>query len=92
MEPHADWNMLMQSGALDIQGYYDVFFGTATFFPGDKITFGFENKSTNGPKPFVGLYILFSKEWGFEGHDLRDFRDNQMGIDYHQVWSTPNLE
>jgi hypothetical protein len=43
LEPHADWNQLMLSPALDIQGFFDVFSGGATFYPGDTITFKLEN-------------------------------------------------
>jgi hypothetical protein len=43
LEPHADWNQLMLSAAQDIQGLLNVFSGGATFYPGDTITFTFEN-------------------------------------------------
>jgi hypothetical protein len=43
LEPHADWNQLMLSAAQDIQGYFNVFSGGATFYPGDTITFKLEN-------------------------------------------------
>lgn len=33
----------MLSPALDIQGFFDTFSGGATFYPGDTITFKFEN-------------------------------------------------
>jgi hypothetical protein len=56
LEPHTDWNMLMQSGALDIQGIYETFFGGATFFPGNTITFNFENGSSTGPLEYLGIY------------------------------------
>ncbi|KAH8817199.1 hypothetical protein F5884DRAFT_874120 [Xylogone sp. PMI_703] len=46
IERHADWNQLMLSAALDIQGYFDVFSGGATFYPGDTITFVLENGTT----------------------------------------------
>jgi hypothetical protein len=36
----------MLSAAQDIQGYFDVFSGGATFYPGDTITFTFENGSS----------------------------------------------
>ncbi|KAL3477527.1 hypothetical protein BJX99DRAFT_257343 [Aspergillus californicus] len=57
LEPHAEWNMLMQSGALDIQGYNEVFYGGATFYPGESITFGLENGTTLDPRPWDGLYF-----------------------------------
>jgi len=56
LEPHADWNMLMQSAALDIQGYYEVFSGATTFYPGDTIKLGFENGTDTGPLPFLAVY------------------------------------
>lgn len=43
LEPHADWNQLFLSAAQDIQGLFNVFSGGATFYPGDTITFRFEN-------------------------------------------------
>ncbi|KAL4946227.1 hypothetical protein BDV06DRAFT_208881 [Aspergillus oleicola] len=57
LESHAEWNMLMESGALDVQGYEEVFFGSATFYPGETITFTSENGTSNGPSPWVGLYF-----------------------------------
>ncbi|EKG16094.1 Peptidase S41 [Macrophomina phaseolina MS6] len=39
LEPHADWNQLMSSPAIDIQGIYSVFSQGLTFYPGDKLTF-----------------------------------------------------
>ncbi|KAJ6031610.1 hypothetical protein N7540_002342 [Penicillium herquei] len=49
LEPHADWNMLMRSGALDSQGRWDVFFGGAIAYPGDLITIIFENDTAQTP-------------------------------------------
>jgi hypothetical protein len=46
LEPHSDWNQLMLSAAQDIQGYFNVFSGGATFYPGDAITFVLENGTT----------------------------------------------
>ncbi|KUJ17685.1 uncharacterized protein LY89DRAFT_747417 [Mollisia scopiformis] len=46
LEKNADWNQLMLSAALDIQGYFDVFSGGATFYPGDTITTVLENGTT----------------------------------------------
>ncbi|KAL4902248.1 hypothetical protein BDW74DRAFT_181095 [Aspergillus multicolor] len=57
LEPHAEWNMLMQSGALDAQGYYEVFWGSATFYPGESITFAFENGTSLGPSAWKGIYF-----------------------------------
>jgi hypothetical protein len=48
--------MLMESAALDIQGLFEVFAGSATFYPGDSITFEFENGTVLDPMPFYALY------------------------------------
>ncbi|KAL4737936.1 hypothetical protein BDV11DRAFT_206332 [Aspergillus similis] len=57
LEQHAEWNMLMRSGALDTQGLLEVFFGGATWYPGDTITFTFENGSVLGPEPWQAVYL-----------------------------------
>ncbi|KAF7125987.1 hypothetical protein CNMCM5793_002346 [Aspergillus hiratsukae] len=57
LEPHADWNMLMRSGALDTQGYLEVFYGGAPFYPGDSITFTFVNGTVLGPMPWQAVYL-----------------------------------
>jgi hypothetical protein len=49
--------MLMQSAALDIQGFFEVFGGGTTFYPGDTITFTFENGTTLGPVPWLAYYF-----------------------------------
>lgn len=56
LEPHADWNQLMLSPALDILGYYDVFSGGATFYPGDTIKWTFEN-GTIQEEEYLGIYL-----------------------------------
>ncbi|KAH6676236.1 hypothetical protein B0J14DRAFT_507528 [Halenospora varia] len=43
LEPHTDWNQLMGSPALAIQGIPTIWGGGATFYPGDKLTFLLEN-------------------------------------------------
>ncbi|KAF4911772.1 Peptidase S41 family protein ustP [Colletotrichum fructicola] len=45
LEPHADWNELMDSPVQDIQGIFSIFAGASTFFPGETITFSFEDPS-----------------------------------------------
>ncbi|KAH0441412.1 peptidase s41 family protein [Colletotrichum camelliae] len=45
LEPHADWNELMDSPVQDIQGIFSIFSGASTFFPGETITFSFEDPS-----------------------------------------------
>ncbi|OJI98794.1 hypothetical protein ASPVEDRAFT_147979 [Aspergillus versicolor CBS 583.65] len=57
LEPHADWNMLMRSGALETQGLLEVFFGGATVYPGDTITLTFENGTVVGPEPWQAIYL-----------------------------------
>lgn len=57
LEPHADWNMLMRSGALETQGFLEVFFGGATIYPGDMITLTFENGTVVGPEPWQAIYL-----------------------------------
>ncbi|KAI1747147.1 hypothetical protein F4782DRAFT_552494 [Xylaria castorea] len=39
LEPHADWNKLMASPALDIQVSFSLFASGATFYRGDKVNF-----------------------------------------------------
>ncbi|CZR66660.1 uncharacterized protein PAC_16561 [Phialocephala subalpina] len=55
LEKHADWNQLMLSAALDIQGYFDVFSGGATFYPGATITTVLEN-GTSYSDNFQAVY------------------------------------
>ncbi|KAF2799804.1 hypothetical protein K505DRAFT_413446 [Melanomma pulvis-pyrius CBS 109.77] len=42
LEPHADWNALLESPALDIQGSMSVL-QSATFYPGDELNFTLAN-------------------------------------------------
>jgi hypothetical protein len=55
VEPHADWNQLMLSAALDIQGTFTVFGGDTTFYPGDTITFALENGTVVSDN-FIAIY------------------------------------
>jgi hypothetical protein len=55
VEPHADWNQLMASAALDIQGSFTVFGGDTTFYPGDIITFTLENGTVISDN-FIAIY------------------------------------
>ncbi|KAF7540203.1 hypothetical protein G7054_g1546 [Neopestalotiopsis clavispora] len=43
LEPHTDWNQLMWSPAQDILGYFNVYRGGTTFYPGDTTTIEHEN-------------------------------------------------
>lgn len=45
VESHAEWNALMGHPAQDIQGWPNVWQGAATFYPGDELTFTFQNSS-----------------------------------------------
>ncbi|KAL9118334.1 MAG: hypothetical protein Q9187_005121 [Circinaria calcarea] len=56
VEPHADWNSLMYSPALEIQGYYSVFNGFGSFYPGESVTFVLENGTQVGPENFIAVY------------------------------------
>ncbi|WYZ35391.1 hypothetical protein EsH8_X_000038 [Colletotrichum jinshuiense] len=43
LEPHADWNELMDSPVQDIHGVYSIFAGESTFYPGNTLNFTFED-------------------------------------------------
>jgi len=43
LEPHGDWNILMSSPALDIQGEMNALGGGLTFYPGDELNFTLAN-------------------------------------------------
>ncbi|KAM3070136.1 hypothetical protein ACMFMG_003829 [Clarireedia jacksonii] len=55
LESHADWNQLVLSAAQDIQGFFNVFSGGATFYPGDNITFTLEN-GTSFTERYLAIY------------------------------------
>ncbi|QSZ33423.1 hypothetical protein DSL72_004991 [Monilinia vaccinii-corymbosi] len=55
LEAHADWNQLMLSAAQDIQGFFNVFSGGATFYPGDNITFVLDN-GTSWTENYLAIY------------------------------------
>ncbi|KAF2831214.1 hypothetical protein CC86DRAFT_366632 [Ophiobolus disseminans] len=54
LEPHADWNALMDSPAQAISGDLSVF-QSATFYPGDELEFTFKNGST-GETFWLSIY------------------------------------
>lgn len=56
LEPHADWNQLMSSPALNIQNQFDIFEGYTTFYPGETITFTLEDGTQIGPEPWQAIY------------------------------------
>ncbi|PSK55276.1 hypothetical protein B9Z65_2665 [Elsinoe australis] len=46
IERHADWNQAMVNAARDVQRQSSTFGGTASFYPGNNITFGFDNQTS----------------------------------------------
>lgn len=56
LEPHADWNQLMSSPVLSVQNYYSIFEGYTTFYPGENVTFAFENGTALDPFPWLAIY------------------------------------
>ncbi|KAL8948752.1 MAG: hypothetical protein Q9222_005091 [Ikaeria aurantiellina] len=58
LEIHADWNQLMSSPANDIQGRLSVFEGSTPFWPGNEITFTFENGTKSLSLPWVATYSV----------------------------------
>ncbi|KAF2186875.1 hypothetical protein K469DRAFT_705404 [Zopfia rhizophila CBS 207.26] len=63
VEPHADWNALMTHPAMDIQGGLTAFSGSGTFYPGENLTFTFEN-GTNLETIWLAIY---NEEANFTG-------------------------
>ncbi|KAJ8112158.1 hypothetical protein OPT61_g5418 [Boeremia exigua] len=55
VEPHAEWNDLMSHPTLDIQGGLTTFSGSGTFYPGDNLTFTFEN-GTSLDTVWIAIY------------------------------------
>ncbi|KAL8727200.1 MAG: hypothetical protein Q9181_005802 [Wetmoreana brouardii] len=58
LEPNADWNQLMSNPANDIQGTLSAFEGSSPFWPGNEITFGFENGTEPLALPWVATYNI----------------------------------
>ena len=56
IEPHGDWNQLMSSPASDVQLIYSTFEGSSIFYPGENITFNFENGTTTHSLPWLAFY------------------------------------
>lgn len=56
LEPHADWNSLMLTPALQIQGGLTTFGGAATLYPGDELNITLKNGSDTYNDWFVSLY------------------------------------
>ena len=57
LEPHADWNQLMSSPALDVSGSFSIFEGSTTFYPGESIALTFENGTQLDPVPWLAYYM-----------------------------------
>ncbi|KAH6638299.1 hypothetical protein C7974DRAFT_158490 [Boeremia exigua] len=55
VEPHAEWNDLMSHPTLDILGGLTTFSGAGTFYPGDNLTFTYEN-GTSKDTIWVAIY------------------------------------
>ncbi|KAI9692521.1 MAG: hypothetical protein M1822_006752 [Bathelium mastoideum] len=45
LEPHADWNLLMDNPLQDVLDTFALWDGEATFYPGDTFSYTFENDS-----------------------------------------------
>lgn len=58
LEPHADWNQLMSSAAGDVNDRLSAFEGSSPFYPGENITFAFENGTTYEPFPWLATYTV----------------------------------
>lgn len=56
LEPNADWNDLMASGAAYIQDLYSVFESSILLYPGESITITLENGTQLGPEPWVASF------------------------------------
>ena len=56
LEPHAVWNQLMSSPALDVSGSFSIFEGYTTFYPGESIALTFENGTQLNPVPWRAYY------------------------------------
>lgn len=56
VEPNTDWNHLMSSPAADVQGIFSSFEGNTIFYPGENITFKFENGSSTYDLPWLAWY------------------------------------
>ncbi|KAG4412855.1 hypothetical protein IFR04_014016 [Cadophora malorum] len=55
-ESHTDWNQLMSSPAQVIQGMPSIWGGGSTFYPGEELVIGFENKTTV-TTPWKGIFL-----------------------------------
>lgn len=58
LEPHADYNQLMSNPATDIQGYLSAWEGSSPFWPGNEITFAFDNGTEPLTLPWLATYTI----------------------------------
>lgn len=56
LEPHADWNQLMMTPAVQIQGGLTTFGGAATLYPGDELNINLKNGSDVYSSYYLSLY------------------------------------
>ncbi|CAG8979613.1 hypothetical protein HYALB_00012590 [Hymenoscyphus albidus] len=56
LEPHSEFNQVMASPSLDIQGLSSIWTGDATFYPGESLTFTQEDGKQVGPEPWLAVY------------------------------------
>jgi hypothetical protein len=64
VEPHAEWNAMMSSPTLDIQGGLTTFSGGGSFYPGDNLTFVFENNTAPLETSWIAIYGEFANYTG----------------------------
>ncbi|GKT89011.1 peptidase S41 family protein [Colletotrichum tofieldiae] len=60
LEPHADWNELMDSPVQDIHGVYSIFSGESTFYPGNTLNFTYEDPDRKDVETgdFYNFFVL----------------------------------
>ncbi|KAL8665065.1 MAG: hypothetical protein Q9168_007786, partial [Polycauliona sp. 1 TL-2023] len=58
LELHTDWNLIMSSPATDIQDVLSPWEGNTPFWPGNELTFGFENGTEPLKLPWVATYSI----------------------------------
>ena len=74
LEPHADYQQLFYSAAASIQNQVSAFEGTTPFYPGENVTFTFENGTVVGPTPWLATSDLIGYTPPiFDGQDFYNF-------------------
>ncbi|KAL8726115.1 MAG: hypothetical protein Q9166_006907 [cf. Caloplaca sp. 2 TL-2023] len=88
LEHHTDFNQLMSNPANDIQGILSPWEGNTPFWPGNDITFGFENGTDPLQLPWVATYTIPDDTPPITSGDafyrifvLGDFSDLDVSID-----------